>query len=254
MEIQYVSDLHLDSSLMRSIERVGDVLVVAGDVSYDERLVFDFFERRVPSDMPVVFVPGNHEYECKDVATYSFKELLCPFPHVHVLEDDAALIEGVCFVGTPLWSDFEGKGAHLRPDALEWARTLNDFKTIGYQGKRWTPELMALRSQQAQEKVISLLKASEAEKKVLVTHFAPHIGSVHRRYFKNGQPGIDSTYWCNNLPELLAECDLCIHGHVHDSFDYQVGSTQIVCNPRGYSRLYDQAENVFFDPRKTVAL
>jgi hypothetical protein len=28
--------------------------------------------------------------------------------------------------------------------------------------------------------------------------------------------------------------DLWIHGHVHDSFDYQIGRTRIVCNPRGY--------------------
>jgi hypothetical protein len=34
-----------------------------------------------------------------------------------------------------------------------------------------------------------------------------------------------------------------IHGHMHDNFDYQVGSTRVVCNPRGYSGYEQQAEN-----------
>jgi Icc-related predicted phosphoesterase len=30
--------------------------------------------------------------------------------------------------------------------------------------------------------------------------------------------------------------ELWIHGHVHDSFDYRIGATRIVANPRGYAR------------------
>ena len=29
---------------------------------------------------------------------------------------------------------------------------------------------------------------------------------------------------------------LWIHGHMHDSFDYNVNGTRVVCNPRGYVR------------------
>jgi len=28
---------------------------------------------------------------------------------------------------------------------------------------------------------------------------------------------------------------LWIHGHTHDSFDYVVNGTRVVCNPRGYA-------------------
>jgi Icc-related predicted phosphoesterase len=40
---------------------------------------------------------------------------------------------------------------------------------------------------------------------------------------------------------------LWLHGHTHDSCGYQVGSTRIVCNPRGY-----EDENPKFDPALVV--
>jgi hypothetical protein len=38
-----------------------------------------------------------------------------------------------------------------------------------------------------------------------------------------------------------------VHGHTHSPFDYQVGATRIVCNPKGYS-----GENPNFDPALTI--
>ncbi|MDX8482282.1 hypothetical protein RFN28_28060 [Mesorhizobium sp. VK24D] len=40
---------------------------------------------------------------------------------------------------------------------------------------------------------------------------------------------------------------LWLHGHTHDSCDYQVGNTRVVCNPRGY-----EDENAAFDPALVV--
>ena len=40
---------------------------------------------------------------------------------------------------------------------------------------------------------------------------------------------------------------LWVHGLTHDSRDYLVGETHIVCNPRGYDD-----ENVRFDPALVV--
>jgi hypothetical protein len=34
---------------------------------------------------------------------------------------------------------------------------------------------------------------------------------------------------------LRHQPDLWIHGHTHDSFDYTIGCTRVVCNPEGYS-------------------
>ena len=36
---------------------------------------------------------------------------------------------------------------------------------------------------------------------------------------------------------------LWTHGHTHELFDYMIGSTRIVCNPRGYDGHEDIADN-----------
>ncbi|MGH8788924.1 MAG: hypothetical protein ACREYA_28095, partial [Cupriavidus necator] len=46
---------------------------------------------------------------------------------------------------------------------------------------------------------------------------------------------------------------LWIHGHTHDSFDYTVNGTRVVCNPRGYAR-DGVNENVLFDANFMVAV
>lgn len=40
---------------------------------------------------------------------------------------------------------------------------------------------------------------------------------------------------------------LWMHGHTHDSFDYRIGATRVIANPRGYAR-DGVAENKSFDP------
>jgi hypothetical protein len=33
------------------------------------------------------------------------------------------------------------------------------------------------------------------------------------------------------------------HGHTHDKYDYMVGSTRVICNPRGYIKYQEIADN-----------
>jgi hypothetical protein len=52
----------------------------------------------------------------------------------------------------------------------------------------------------------------------------------------------------NDLPALVrAPVSLWIHGHTHTAFDYTVGNTRVVCNPRGYvHRRTGELENPLF--------
>jgi Icc-related predicted phosphoesterase len=43
---------------------------------------------------------------------------------------------------------------------------------------------------------------------------------------------------------------LWVHGHIHHRADYRLGSTRVVCNPRGYPE--EPGEG--FDPQKVVEL
>jgi hypothetical protein len=44
---------------------------------------------------------------------------------------------------------------------------------------------------------------------------------------------------------------LWTHGHTHESFDYVVNGTRVVCNPRGYAPM---ELNAAFDPVLTINL
>ncbi|KAB2894183.1 MAG: metallophosphoesterase, partial [Burkholderiaceae bacterium] len=46
---------------------------------------------------------------------------------------------------------------------------------------------------------------------------------------------------------------LWIHGHTHDSFDYRLHGTRVVCNPRGYAK-DGVNENPRFDPLCTIGV
>ena len=48
-----------------------------------------------------------------------------------------------------------------------------------------------------------------------------------------------------------ARASLWVHGHTHDSFDYTVNGTRVVCNPRGYAK-NGVDENAGFDPNFTI--
>ena len=46
---------------------------------------------------------------------------------------------------------------------------------------------------------------------------------------------------------------LWIHGHTHDSFDYFLNGTRVVCNPRGYAKDTEN-ENPLFDANFIVEI
>src|SRR5581483_7406656 len=68
---------------------------------------------------------------------------------------------------------------------------------------------------------------------IVMTHHAPHPDSVKGDY---AWPTIAPMYG-SDLTSLIERrsSHLWVHGHVHENSDYLVGTTRIVCNPRGYA-------------------
>ena len=78
---------------------------------------------------------------------------------------------------------------------------------------------------------------------VVVGHHAPSKQSTHPRYanetLMNGGYSSDLSEFILDHPEIK----LWTHGHTHEDFDYMIGSTRIVCNPRGYINYEERADN-----------
>jgi len=69
---------------------------------------------------------------------------------------------------------------------------------------------------------------------VVITHHAPSPQSIHPRFAES----LLNLCFVSDAERLLdgSRAQLWIHGHTHDSFDYCVNGTRVVCNPRGYAK------------------
>ena len=90
-----------------------------------------------------------------------------------------------------------------------------------------------------------------------ITHFAPSLRSVAPQFA--GSP-VNACFVSDLDAHILRwQPALWLHGHTHDSFDYRIGSTRIVCNPRGYARRTTpdgplELENARFNPGLVLTL
>jgi len=77
---------------------------------------------------------------------------------------------------------------------------------------------------------------------VVVGHHTPSMQSCHPRYrddqIMNGGYHSDLSEFILDRPQIK----LWTHGHTHELFDYMIGDTRVVCNPRGYAGHEDIAD------------
>lgn len=86
-------------------------------------------------------------------------------------------------------------------------------------------------------------EAAPWETVVVVGHHTPSHLSCHPRYKDDT---IMNGGYHNNYEEYIMDhpqIGLWTHGHTHERYDYLLGKTRIVCNPRGYKGHEDIAED-----------
>ena len=231
MKIQVVSDLHIEMADFVLPDCEADVVVLAGDIGVGlgglEWIVGQGINK------PVVYVPGNHEFYEYDLSLISDLKSAAP-PNVHVLNNDWIDIDGVRFVGSILWTDFQLFGEADKYFAIQQAKKdMSDFYLIKIGDRKFTP----YDAIELHEKSRSWLEAVLAEpypgRTVVVTHHAPSSASIHPRFARN----LLSPAFASNLESMMGaeRVALWVHGHMHDLFDYDIYGTRVVCNPRGYA-------------------
>jgi len=252
MRLQIFSDLHADPRRFRPVEVSPDVdaVIVAGDVCEGAECAFQALRRIVPMQIPIIAVMGNHEFY-NDVwrEEIAHARAVAPLYGIHLLENNSVTFGDVRFVGGTLWTNYALFGDGYVSLAMHAARNgLLDHQLITWVKQPWQrfrPQ-HALGLHRASRNFIETELATPfAGPTVVVTHHAPHPRSVHTRYAND----LLSAAFVSNLTSIIeaGRPDLWVHGHVHDSFDYQVGATRVLCNPHGYG-----AENAAFDPALVV--
>lgn len=251
MRLAILSDLHLTVAAMPVPQLDCDVLVLAGDVARPQQAID--WARQCP--MPVIYVAGNHEFYGASLsgAMAALRQQACG-SNVHVLERDAICIGGVRFLGCTLWSDFRlfPSGEMRAASVLEACQSIRDFSRITVDDAAdvlFSPAI----AQQIFDQSVAWLEQEFARPfdgiTVVVTHHAPSPGSINPKYAGS----LLNACFVSDLDARIARWNpaLWVHGHTHDSHDYRVAGTRIVCNPRGYAR-DGIAENAGFDPALVI--
>jgi Icc-related predicted phosphoesterase len=254
MRLQIFSDLHVDVRLPRPITVAPDIdaVVVAGDTREGAEHGFAWLRGIVPMQLPIIAVLGNHEHYRRCLPDeLAQARSAAPLYGVHLLENDTVSLHGVRFIGATLWTDYALFGAHNLPLAMSAAATgLNDHKRIKWSKQPWRrfrPQEALLLHKRSRAFIAETLALPCAGPTVVVTHHAPHPGSLHPRY----QNDLISAAYVSDLTPVIetGKPALWVHGHVHAAFDYRVGATRILCNAHGYG-----SENAAFDPALVVEI
>lgn len=260
MKIHILSDIHLEFGKLKLPEVDADVTVLAGDIGVGLQGI-EWALQTIPWHRPVIYVMGNHEFYGQRVLSELWKAARekVKGTRIHLLENETVEIYGVRFLGATLWTDFALFGGGHRKQAMIDAMALSDFSSIttalqpgaGYnlrKAKRLTPQDTLNMHKESRAWLDKELNQPFDGKTVVVTHHAPHRGSLAARWSRDPI----APCFVSNLPGLVERADLWVHGHTHDGFDYQVERCRVVCNTRGYSNYKD--ENAGFDAGLVVDL
>jgi predicted phosphodiesterase len=251
MKLHILSDLHLGVGAFDRPQTDADVVVLAGDISRPREAA----AWALHFDKPVLFVLGNHEFygSSIDGAAEELKQL-CAGTHVHVLDRSELVIGRVRFLGATLWTDFElfGEGEPMAAAMAQARDLIRDFSRIRFAEATsaiFTPEDSAALFRRHAQWLDDRLGAAHDGPTVVITHHAPSRKSIHPRFAES----LLNACFVSDAERLLGadRVQLWIHGHTHDSFDYRVKGTRIVCNPRGYAK-DGVNENARFDPTLTI--
>lgn len=245
MKLRIMSDLHIewmnsfdDFEIPAMPDDKDTVLILAGDVHFSKHLhlVFGKFIDRFKA---IVFVYGNHEYYGTNLPTVSEKVAaqIAHLSNVHVLDPGTVEIDGVHFVGATLWTDMDNMNQILMWDA---GCIMSDYKKIriGPKHEPWRRRLRPVETtyfhiEQRNYMFKAITELKEAGKTVVaVSHHLPSYLSIGPGF--KGDP-LNGAY-ASELFEYVADSkpDLWIHGHTHESADYMLADTPVICNPRGY--------------------
>jgi len=275
MKIAICSDLHLEFGTI-SLENTenADVLILSGDIcvakdlmNKDNNDILDrfgrseawhtFFQECSDRFPHVLYVMGNHEHYHGDFLNTigDLRSRLNYLRNLHILDKEQIAIRDTIFIGGTLWTDMNNEDPIT---LLHMKGMMNDFRCVkngnrvtifkDEDGKfhkresRFTPEDTVEDHKEMLAYIRMMVEGKWDQKFVVVGHHAPSKLSTHPRYQKeeimNGGYSSDLSEFIMDHPQIK----LWTHGHTHEEFDYMIGSTRIVCNPRGYDGHENRAD------------
>lgn len=264
MRLRILSDVHIRDHGPPALRRCAadppaDAILIAGDTHRGPDAIR--WMRATFPERPVVCVAGNHEHYdgCLDSTLHALRRA-ADDPSatargdvnpdgVYFLERDEFVLGDLRILGCTFWTGFtlfEGRRAramracranvedYRRIHLLRAHRALRprDTVRIHQMSARWLRDCFAE-------------PPSGVRATIVLTHHPPSSRSVDPRYADS----LTSAAFVARRGALVAASGaaLWVHGHVHASFDYRLGTTRVLSNPQGHGD-----ENPNFQPDLVV--
>ena len=268
MKIALASDVHLEfGDLDFDNTDSADVLILGGDICvaadmaqrdpyntmgehYRSNRFHAFFQRCCDRFPHVIFIVGNHEHYNGDFQKTipHFRDVLGYLTNLHILEKETFVLDDVTFIGGTLWTDMNRRSIRT---LHEISRMMNDFRCVDNSarltdGRGWNDRFTTTDAADDHDAMLEyirlMIEGKWDQKFVVVGHHAPSRLSTHPRYaheaIMNGGYSSELDNFILDHPQIR----LWTHGHTHEDFDYMIGSTRILCNPRGYINYEERAD------------
>jgi Icc-related predicted phosphoesterase len=222
----------------------------------------------------VYILGNHEHYSGDVARTYATLKEHLDYGNLHILEKECWQHQGHTFVGGTLWTDMNEEDpitlAHMPHAMNDFREVMNSNRMvvrnvpiyernplwtddgqnggqynkdstgamirIGYKSKeepaRWTPE----DSVADHRRMLDYIKVvtQEPGSYIVVGHHCPSELSVADIYKRDTIMNGAFRSKLDDFIEQRPQIKLWIHGHTHHNFDYVIGETRVVCNPRGY--------------------
>jgi Calcineurin-like phosphoesterase len=251
MKLQLLSDLHLETETFQAEPAPGaEALILAGDID----ATWEGLAQFAGWPVPVLFVPGNHEYDGRDVdgAHAALRERCEQLGFTFLARAQTVLPDAqgrrIRFLGATRWSDFDAFGPEQRERCMRAGQYFVRVMRATRAGQPFDPAAIREWGLACREYLHTALRQpalGQWDATVVVTHFAPSLKSADPRYGR--QPGTAS--FCNNDEALLPLAQAWLHGHLHCRHEYVLNGCRVVCHARG---LVGKGEAVGHDPLRLI--
>ena len=236
------------------------------------RQFFDHVTQQFPH--VIFIMGNHEHYSGDVARTLNILREYLDYGNLHILEKSVWTYEGVTFIGGTLWTDMNGDDPHTlmytrqamndfrevknsnrmvvrqvplyerNPLWTEDGRNGGQYKLddtgayirIGYKSREepggWSPEDSADDHKRMLDYIDIVTR--QPGRYVVVGHHAPSALSIAPRFqhdtLMNGAFHSKLDEFIKTHPQI----ELFVHGHMHNRSSYQIGTTRVECNPRGY--------------------
>ena len=237
-----LSDLHFEWDLKTKnlssyiTEKKADAIFLAGDIAGGTHAV-PFIEHLTSLGYLVFYTLGNHEFYGHSIDNLINEWTKIDIENFYFLNDSVVEFENLRIYGTTLWASADT----LKPCPVELYKktSIDYFNRLKL--KNWADfdnihhfniDEMSNLFWKHFDNLNTFLNEKTDKKTIIMSHFLPTFASVSSKF-------IGATSNCVFASELaflmqIHKIDFWVHGHTHDSKDYFLDNTRIICNPRGY--------------------